>query len=260
MNNEFTEKYSKELTEYAWSIKLHPSWQLYHSCQWGSHVSGQHWLAVSDATSWFISLTLKKNGSSSDVVLIAWQCGLRPSVSSIILASSLLPLAVTVCCVVCNKLWILSSPFPLNQNALFKIGTNKLRGQLAVKDSPSFFLYKCLLLRSSFTLSQSTSLVCAFVQVCVGGHTLEEKWLWAALSMAIQSYTFSEVSLFDWNSSAGVIIQPAGVYVCACVCTHVREALQTLCERWERQLWDRWSKPSLAIFCVCVCAQRDGGG
>lgn len=137
-------------------------------------VDNTHWC---DAADQFISLTLKKtkHGSSSAVVVIAWQCGLRPLVSSIILASSFLPSPVTARCVLCNKLWMLSSSSPLDQNTLHKIGTNKLWGQPAVKDSSFFSLPSAaVVLRSAGG----------------GGRTLEEKWLRAALSMAIQSVYF----------------------------------------------------------------------
>lgn len=69
----------------------------------------------------------------------SWQGGLRPSMLHLINPE-------------CTAL-----SFPLDQSPLFNIGTNKLQGQSAVKDSPSVFLYKCLLPRSSFALAQEAS-------------------------------------------------------------------------------------------------------
>ena len=103
-------------------------------------------------------------------------------------------------------------PPPPDLNALHKIGTNKLRGQPAVKDSPSFFLYKCLLPLSSFSpFAEHCTGVCVCVCACVLGDILWRRndcgQLWARRSKAILSLRCPS----DWNSSPGLIIQP----VCA---------------------------------------------
>lgn len=143
---------------------------------------------------------------------------------------------------------------------LYEIGTNKLRGQSAVNDS------------SSFSLPSASAVLCSWAKyftLCACGHTVERKWSRAALSIAIQSCTFSEVCLHHWNSFPQLIIQAAcvNVSVCAGLCglcvSGAKGSFETddpnrdtlrMCVRSCFVAW------VYTVSCVCVCSKRWLGG
>lgn len=113
-----------------------------------------------------------------------------------------------------------TSPLPWSELSS-KSAQTSCGGHPAVKDSPSVFLCKYLLPCSSFALLQRLyGFVCAWVGVdTLGGEMIADSF---------QNYTFSEVSLYDRNSSPGTHHSTRGCVLLV----HVCEALWMLCEKW----------------------------
>lgn len=115
-----------------------------------------------------------------------------------------------------------TSPLPRSELSS-KMAQTSCGGHPAVKDSYSVFLCKYLLPRSSFALLQRLYGF-VFAWVGVGVNTLGGEMI----ADSFQNYTFSEVSLYDRNSSPGTHHLTRG-----CVLhLHACEALWTLCEKW----------------------------
>lgn len=137
--------------------------------------------------------------------------------------------------------------------SLFRTGTNKLQGQLAVKDSSSVFLHKCRLLLSSFTFFCFKALQCRVgvgVRGCVflwgsWTHVKGKKMIAGSFQHIGAKLHFLLSVLQELKPISGIHHQTWG-----CVCAWVGGGVR-VCEResekWCRQLCGRGSK--LFVFC-----------
>lgn len=136
-----------------------------------------------------------------------------------------------------------TSPFPLDRDSL------QNRHKQAVGSPSSQGLSLCLSVQvpSAAFVLHSLAKTGLWVGGWLGVDTVEGKWLQTALSVAFQSYTFSEVSLYGRNSSPDLIIWP--VDVCARVC--VWGSVDFMWEMIKAALTEMIH--TLCVLCLRVC-------